>query len=219
MSFKLHQHINRIFSETRLFFVLFSIWLVVGAILLALYSREELFFMVNSHHTPILDYIMVVLSAYGRGDCIAILLTLLLLIPKCRTRHYLFVSMATGLTITLVSYYAKQFYGCARPLVEYGMQRVHTVTWMDNAFNNSFPSGHTMGAFGLFLLLTFYLPARVKPWSVLFFFLALGCGYSRLYLGQHYFKDIYFGSIFGVFIAAFFYTLATNYITSKPAKK
>jgi membrane-associated phospholipid phosphatase len=219
MSFKLHQHINRIFSETRLFFVLFSIWLVVGASLLALYSREELFFMVNSHHTPILDYIMVVLSAYGRGDCIAILLTLLLLIPKCRTRHYLFVSMATGLTITLVSYCAKQFYSCARPLVEYGMQRVHTVTWMDNAFNNSFPSGHTMGAFGLFLLLTFYLPARVKPWSVLFFFLALGCGYSRLYLGQHYFKDIYFGSIFGVFIAAFFYTLATNYFTSKPAKK
>jgi membrane-associated phospholipid phosphatase len=48
--------------------------------------------------------------------------------------------------------------------------------------------------------------------------LALGCAYSRMYLGQHFFKDIYAGSIFGVFIIAFIYLVAA-FISLKTTKK
>lgn len=203
----------QIVKENIYFFGLFMLWLIIGAILLAMFDRESLFSMINSRFSHVLDYTMVILSAYGRGDCIPILLISLLILSSFRSRHYLFTSISSGVLLTLISFSAKQFYGCARPLVEYGTERVHTVHWMQNAFYNSFPSGHTMGAFGFFIMMSFYLPARQKIWSIFFFALALGCAYSRIYLGQHYFKDVYFGSIFGVAIVTSLYLLAELFFT------
>jgi membrane-associated phospholipid phosphatase len=63
----------------------------------------------------------------------------------------------------------------------------------------SFPSGHTAIAFALatsLMLLT--------PWKSLraaLFFLALIGGYSRVYLSQHFFEDIYAGSFVGLIAA------------------
>jgi membrane-associated phospholipid phosphatase len=62
--------------------------------------------------------------------------------------------------------------------------------------NNSFPSGHATTAFSIFCLLSIlYVDRR---YGVLFFILALMASYSRIYIGQHFFADIYAGSIIGV---------------------
>lgn len=207
------EQLQELIKENKYFFTLFGLWLIVGALMLSWYDREALFFFFNSRFSVFLDYTMVILSAYGRGDCIPILLISLLVISSFRTKHYLFTSILSGLLLTLISFSAKQFYGCARPLVEYGPDRVHTVSWMQNAYFNSFPSGHTMGAFGFFIMMSFYLTQQQKKWSILFFILALGCGFSRIYLGQHYFKDVYFGSIFGVLIVLVVYLMAEIFFT------
>lgn len=61
---------------------------------------------------------------------------------------------------------------------------------------NSFPSGHSTSAFCLFFCLCIISP---KVWQKIFFFcLAILIGFSRVYLSQHFFEDIYVGSIIGV---------------------
>ncbi len=198
--------------KNNLFFLVpFVIWLVVGGILLATNSQETLFFGVNSYNNHFLDHVMTVLSGYGRGDCIPIILSSLLLIPAMRNRYYITTALSFAIIIPLIIYYLKLFYGCSRPLIEYGIERVHTVPWLDNAFYNSYPSGHTIGAFGFFLILSLFIPRIQKAWSVLFFILALGCGYSRMYLGQHFFKDVYVGSIVGVGIVFILYIVTESF--------
>ncbi len=61
---------------------------------------------------------------------------------------------------------------------------------------HSFPSGHTASAFGMFYLLSVFF--RSTAFSILFFSLALLVGISRVFLVQHYFEDIYFGSLTGM---------------------
>lgn len=52
----------------------------------------------------------------------------------------------------------------------------------------SFPSGHTQGASSLFMPLA--LDAEKKRWKVLFLFLLLAVGFSRMYLGCHTPQDV-----------------------------
>ena len=193
--------IDHVIQKNKIFYILFAFWVIVGGVLLTLYSRETLFFAINDIHSPFLDKLMTVMSGFGRGDCIPIVLCSLIIVEGLRRAHYIFTALSFGIVLPSIILLIKKFYGCPRPLVEFGLSRVHTVPWLDNAFYNSFPSGHTIGAFGFFMLLSLYLPRKQKLWSVLFFVLALGCGISRLYLGQHYFKDIYVGSLIGVVVS------------------
>ncbi len=67
----------------------------------------------------------------------------------------------------------------------------------------SFPSGHTASAFSLMLVLLLFI--NNKKWGVVFALLALFAGYSRVYLSQHFFEDIYAGSILGMLITIITY--------------
>ena len=203
--------------RSNLYFLLpFTIWVIVGGTMLAVYTRSELFFTVNHFFNPLLDKINTIFSAFGRGDVIPLLLISLLFIPAYRNRNYIFTSLIFGILIPTVIFFSKEYFNTPRPLKYYGVERVHTVSWLDNLFETSFPSGHTLGAFGFFMLLSLYLPDRYKPWSFFFFLMALACAYSRLYLGQHFFADVYAGSIVGTLLTLIVYILGIRYI--KPLK-
>ena len=51
---------------------------------------------------------------------------------------------------------------------------------------------------------------KKKPLGILFFLLAVIVGLSRIYLSQHFFMDIYFGSIVGVVITSILYVAIRN---------
>jgi membrane-associated phospholipid phosphatase len=65
---------------------------------------------------------------------------------------------------------------------------------------NSFPSGHTAGAFAIFTLLALYFPKN-RTSTIFFFVTAVLVGISRIYLAAHFPEDILFGSAIGVFTA------------------
>lgn len=192
------QLIKQIIFENKYFYILFLTWIIIGFFLAVSFTPSELFFAVNSHHNTILDRIMPAWSGYGRGDVIAIILISVLLIPTFRNKNYFLTTICFALFVTVPIYFLKQWFEHPRPITVFGITKVHTISWMQNLYNNSFPSGHTIGAFGFFLILSSILPNQQKPFSILFFILALGCAYSRLYLGQHFFIDVYAGSIFSI---------------------
>ncbi len=211
MTVSSYNDLKNTFRQNAYFLIPFGVWVITGASLLLLFSRTDLFFAVNSAFNPFLDKLNTVFSAYGRGDVIPFILASLLLIPAYRNLNYIVTTLAFGVVIPLVIYFAKQFFHTPRPLKYYGVLHVHTVPWLDNLFETSFPSGHTLGAFGFFMLLSLYLPKPLKPISIFFFLLALACAYSRLYLGQHFFADVYAGSILGTMLSLGLYLLGRRF--------
>jgi undecaprenyl-diphosphatase len=58
----------------------------------------------------------------------------------------------------------------------------------------SFPSGHTMSAFSIALVVSYYYPSLEAP----LFFLAISIGLSRIVLGMHFLSDVLAGMVLGV---------------------
>ena len=58
----------------------------------------------------------------------------------------------------------------------------------------SFPSGHTMTAFSIALVVSYFYPALEAP----LFFLAISIAVSRIVLGMHFLSDVLAGMVLGV---------------------
>jgi membrane-associated phospholipid phosphatase len=72
----------------------------------------------------------------------------------------------------------------------------HTVPGVEMHSWNSFPSGHTATAFTIYFVTVYFFP---RNWIVFAgFFYALACGYSRVYLGQHFPLDLGGGIIVAI---------------------
>lgn len=100
---------------------------------------------------------------------------------------------------TLLSQTGKQilFPNELRPAAgEIARTEIHTVSGVELHTGNSFPSGHTTTAFTIFLLACIFIPNRIT--LLLGFCIALGVGYSRIYLAQHFPVDVAAGMLVGV---------------------
>jgi undecaprenyl-diphosphatase len=94
----------------------------------------------------------------------------------------------------------------------FNRDRPDIINRLASEFTFSFPSGHATASFALFpiLAILFYdnveIPCAYKRFIVfilcVFPFLV---GYSRLYLGVHYFTDIMAGAMVGLTFASIFY--------------
>jgi membrane-associated phospholipid phosphatase len=73
---------------------------------------------------------------------------------------------------------------------------MHTVKGVTMHQLSSFPSGHTATAFTIFLL-TIYIFDRTKMILIGLLY-AMLCGYSRIYLGQHFPMDVGGGIIVAI---------------------
>lgn len=122
------------------------------------------------------------------------------------------VSLLTAMAVMLLtSAVAKLFFQHYRPALYFNhLHRLEELVPVDGVQlltgDTSFPSGHTMGAFTIFTLLALQAKQK-KLFGVLFLILASGVGLSRIYLGQHFLKDVMAGSILGVVIALIVYVL------------
>jgi membrane-associated phospholipid phosphatase len=102
------------------------------------------------------------------------------------------------LVSTLLTQFAKNyiFDTAMRPMAS-GLDatQIHTVPGVEIHTFNSFPSGHTATAFTLFLLTTYLFPNKyVLTIGIVY---AMVCGYSRIYLAQHFPLDL----AGGIFVA------------------
>lgn len=77
---------------------------------------------------------------------------------------------------------------------------------------NSFPSGHTVTIFMLTAVLSIILPRKLHLQPLLFI-LAVLVGFSRIYLMQHFWVDVYVGSALGL-IAALLGRWVTGFLFS-----
>ncbi|MGX5818682.1 phosphatase PAP2 family protein [Chitinophaga lutea] len=188
--------------SNRYFFIPFFLWTILGGALLSLYTKDELFLSVNSRHSAIADILVTGFTYLGDGIAFGLLLAVLLVMRRWR----LFLSAGiTLLLITLVVQGIKHMVDAPRPIAYFpDPTMLHAVPWITVHSGLSFPSGHTSTAFGMFAFLAFLWSN--KKAGLLLFALGLATAHSRLYLSQHFFVDVYAGSIIGTLCCAIVYS-------------
>lgn len=110
----------------------------------------------------------------------------------------------TGIVVTLVSFLMKSYFRAPRPGAFAGeswfaeelvlVEGVRPLTGM-----TSFPSGHTMSAFALAVVITYLLPLRRGAWIPVLA-LAVLVGVSRMYLVLHFLPDVLLGMVIGLLV-------------------
>ena len=192
----------KLLKENKLFLILTVVfWIFLLALIISI-PKARLHLLLNAYHTHILDVIFVNFTEVGGslpfivGGCLLFYCfgaAMIVLIPQ--------------LLITIPLYGLKQWLDMPRPLIYF--QNLHLsfpqVKGVDLCVTNSFPSGHTTAAFAMFLALSIIVKNN-SVLKVLFFILAVGVAYSRVYLSQHFAEDVLGGSIMGVlFTLAYVY--------------
>jgi membrane-associated phospholipid phosphatase len=198
-------------QNNRTFFILFLLFIIFGGILLANKEQGDDIRFFSEHRSLMRNTFFIWITKVGEEITYFVLVVAFLFI---RFRYSLLVLIA-GLLALGVSFILKITFSHPRPCVYFRergeleelnvVEGVHLITG-----HLSFPSGHTTSAFVLFGLLAL-LFARKWYWNVALFLMALLIGVSRIYLVQHFFKDVYTGAITGVLLAVLVYWINSLY--------
>ncbi len=159
---------------------------------------HSIFFFINHlPHTPELNQLFLLFS-YNPVVVWGVLALILIFFQKGKNFHFLIdLFGALFLAAIITSVIIKPLIGRPRPDLSHG-ESVIIVTEAPAAvaFNNdyAFPSGHAAVAFaGAYVMSRKF--AKGKKW---FYAVAILTALSRIYLGKHYFSDVFVGGMIGV---------------------
>jgi len=202
------------------FLLPFLVWVIAGGILLFAFSRQVLFFSVNTHYSDIADWFMYYATWLGQAEIIVPILFVLMLIPRFRNWWYFTTALLCNVVPFLVQHFIKEWLNHPRPrLLFRGIPGMHYLPQWPELLHTSFPSGHSEGAFSFFCFLSLILTTRYRKAGILFFLLALTVCYSRIYLTAHFFDDVYVGSIIGTLGTMLVFSIMEKYKGSFFKKK
>jgi membrane-associated phospholipid phosphatase len=199
--------INDVLKQIRLFFILYIILLCTCLVIKGMFSKEAIYFAVNSRHCSFADQIAPYVTDMGNGWTIIILSALLVL---CNYR-IAFLMITSYAVTSLLAQVVKYIFDAPRPTLYFKDQlsHIHLVKGVDMLQYHSFPSGHTVTAFSAAVVIVYL--TKNKKWGILLLIVAAAIGYSRMYLSQHFFEDVTAGSVLGVIITVCW----ISYIDSK----
>ena len=177
------------------FLLPYFVFLLIGIGWIIADSKAEKHLEFNSFHNSFFDTFFYYFTFLGDGITALIVVILFLTV---NFRSALFVGLSNIIS-ALITQLLKHtlFADIVRPKKFFeGMHDLYLVPGVDNYLYNSFPSGHSTCAFSLYFALA--LITKNKALKFLLFLIAFLVGYSRIYLSQHFFEDVYAGSIIGV---------------------
>ncbi len=179
------------------YFISYFALIIAGLLLQINYNPYFLFEQVNQHYSLFLDYFFYIITYLGDG-IFCILLSILFYFKNKKLGIQLIVAyVVTALIAQIIKY---NFHEVTRPLAHYEhWPLLHFVLNSPKQFLNSFPSGHTVSAFAMATVLAYHFKNNYI--SVIVFPLALLVAYSRVYLVQHYVRDVFAAMIIGVEIS------------------
>lgn len=170
-------------------------FLAIGLFVLLLIKHGDVVLFVNRYSLLQWDGCFEFLTNFGLGTYTVVIMVALLFV---RVRYGLNGLVSIGVVGLFSPLFKKVlFSNQIRPLNYFYYDDFHRFIYTaDLNYYFSFPSGHTMSIFSAMSILAFVVG---RKWAgVLFFFGALLVGFSRIYLLQHFFRDVYVGSMIGV---------------------
>ena len=170
-----------------------AVW-TFGLVLWAITDKIGFHLVLNAFHTPMLDTFFKYFTYVGAWVPCAVAVVLLIF----RKWEIASVILVGQLVATLITTPLKHIIRAKRPSAILSNLGINfpVVEGVDLHSTLSFPSGHTSAAFAFCFAVALFCP---RWWQkLLCLFVAVLCGYSRIYLSQHFLEDVLAGSMVGV---------------------
>lgn len=166
-------------------------------------SRTDSFELINTFHFHWLNVFLIIFTNVGDGLFVMAVAVLMIILKK---RKEALTLLAAYITSGLFAQLLKAIFSEPRPSLYFKLTAHHYNHFVEGVTlysQNSFPSGHTVSAFAMATLFALFYKNNFI--DLLFLFLALLVGYSRMYLGQHFLPDVVGGAITGTVFGMFSY--------------
>ena len=200
------KYLNQLIREKSILFLMVPFLLGILFLMLR-FGKGPSHLLVNQWHSPTADTFFKYITHLGDGALFAVIIIVLAFV---KFRWALYELLAALMTLIFV-FITKQliFNGMPRPTKYFeNEETLHLVEGVKMHAWNSFPSGHTITAFAIFMVLV--LITKKNYLKFIFVMIAILAGYSRVYLSQHFLGDIFSGAIIGSLIAAFSCSIIDN---------
>jgi undecaprenyl-diphosphatase len=144
------------------------------------------------------DYISATISSIPFLSAFFITLSILILIFDKKNGKWVFISALLAMVIFLIindiffKFAIRDFFVRLRPYLAFPNE---IITIGVKSIDSSFPSSHVAATTALF---TVYVCCYRKTWPIAII-LILTMAFSRIHNGMHYFSDVVFGMLFGIF--------------------
>ncbi|OPZ95175.1 MAG: PAP2 superfamily protein [Bacteroidetes bacterium ADurb.Bin416] len=170
-------------------------------------DKGNIHLAINRLNSPFADVIFRWITEFGAFPLIAATIVVTLFF---RYRIAMTATVATTLASLLTQVGKRLVWpDSPRPKVFFAdTDLLHLVDGVHLHSAHSFPSGHTAGAFALFITLALF--AAKPAYKLLFLLAACLVGYSRMYLSQHFLIDVTVGSAIGAGSALLIYAWFTS---------
>ena len=207
-------------KENKYLFLYLSGFLAGSLILLSIMETGQMVLFFSNHRSDFLNLFFKATNWLGE-EWAYIFIGLVLL--KFNYRHTIGIGI-TAIVVTIFTQILKYGFQHPRPMLVFQREGIADQIILvegiiPNVGINSFPSGHTAAAFALFVFVALIFNEK-KFFPLLMITLAILGGLARVYLVQHFYKDVVFGAFIGVISAmlSFYFQklLWKNNISSLP---
>jgi len=183
-------------------YYIYYLFLILGLFVLVLTKKGDFLLWLNTHHNKAMDLFFKYWTHLGDGLVFAFLGVWFLLTSYYRTIALIAVVIIQTIIIQGMKRFV--FGDFVRPKLYFdNFESFYQVPGVEIHSSNSFPSGHTATAFTVAVLLSLII--RKSSVTGILMVMAILVGISRVYLLQHFFIDIYFGSMIGFLIGLIVY--------------
>jgi len=188
-------------KENKFLFLYLSAFFVGSFLLLFSMETGQMVIFFSNHRSEFLNSFFKVTNWLGEEW--AYILIGLVILPF-NYRHTIGIGI-TSLVVTIFTQALKFGFKHPRPMLVFQKegiadQIVLVEGIVPNVGVNSFPSGHTAAAFALFVFVALIFREK-RYFPLVMITLAILGGLARVYLVQHFFKDVVFGAFIGVIAA------------------
>jgi membrane-associated phospholipid phosphatase len=187
---------------------------VISLTFILLVNKRDIHLFINRLNNPFFDLFFKYVTSFGEFLLIGPIL-LLLFFKQIRLG---LAGVLSSLLAFLLTHVGKWLIwpDSPRPAAVFkSYESLHVVDGVHLYMGHSFPSGHTSGAFALFILLA--LAAQKPLWKSIYLLMACLVAYSRMYLSQHFLIDVTIGSLIGAGSAMLcYYWLQNTSFGKKP---
>ena len=153
---------------------------------------------IQSIANPFFDFLFQLITICGEQIVLISIISIIYWALDKKFGEYIAYSV---LTSVLLNNAIKDIFKMKRPIGEEGIRTLREQT----ATGYSFPSGHTQSASSFYGSMAIYLKNRVM--YIIATVMIILIGFSRLYLGVHYPKDVIVGGVLGVLTSLVCYKL------------
>lgn len=165
-----------------------------------------------SNHNPTEINLFRHLTVIGNTSTIVVITVIIFIVLMLRRRFAPAIFLALTMAIT------NGFSWCLKHIVQRARPSVHHLIYADGF---SYPSGHSVGSMTLCLILLIFTFLWLKSkaaktvLTIVWLFIPLFIGYTRMYLHVHYPSDVFGGWIEGITFVLLAYALYTRFYLNR----